>query len=79
MSTDIQGTHGPVLEPLLGIDAVAEYLGVTVTTIYDWRVAGKGPCAVRVGRHLKFALSDVAAWVAAHRETQPGRAPDVGR
>jgi len=79
MSTDIQGTPSPGLEPLLGIDAVAEYLGVSVTTIYDWRVAGKGPCAVRVGRHLKFALSDVVAWVTAHRETEPGRAPDVRR
>jgi excisionase family DNA binding protein len=64
------------LEPLLSIDELAQYLGVPVTTIYDWRVDGKGPRAIRVGRHLKFAVSDVKAWIAEHRETAPGR---VGR
>ena len=47
------------LEPLMNIEDLAEYLGVPVTTIYDWRVAGKGPCAIRVGRHLKLAVTDV--------------------
>lgn len=31
-----------------------------VTTIYDWRVDGKGPCGVRVGRHVKFIQSERA-------------------
>ena len=61
------------MEPLMSIDAVADYLGVSVPTIYDWRVSGKGPRAIRVGRHLKFAVSDVQAWVAAQREAAPGR------
>lgn len=26
----------------MNIEELAEYLGVPVTTIYDWRVAGKG-------------------------------------
>jgi excisionase family DNA binding protein len=77
MNIETLGPPTPGLEPLLGIDEVADYLGVSVTTIYDWRVSGKGPCAVRVGRHLKFALSDVAAWVAAHREPEPGQAPSA--
>jgi len=34
----------------MSIDDLAGYLGVPVTTIYDWRVSGKGPCAIRVGR-----------------------------
>ena len=65
---------GAALEPLLSIDAVADYLGVSVPTIYDWRVSGKGPRAIKVGRHLKFAVSDVQAWVAAQREPAPGHA-----
>lgn len=28
----------------MSIEALAEYLGSPVTTIYDWPVAGKGPC-----------------------------------
>lgn len=64
------------LDPLLSIEDLADYLGVPVTTIYDWRVDGKGPCGVRVGRHVKFTVSDVLAWIAAQRESRPGQGPD---
>ncbi len=66
------------LEPLLSIEELAEYLGVPLTTIYDWRVDGKGPCGVRVGRHVKFTVSDVLAWIDGQRESRPGR-PSDGR
>ena len=71
----IDTTTGSGLEPLMSIDDLSDYLGVPVTTIYDWRVAGKGPCAIRVGRHLKFAVSDVRDWLSHHRESAPGRVP----
>nr|WP_241979580.1 hypothetical protein [Cryobacterium suzukii] len=29
---------------------------------------GKGPTAYRFGKHLKFAISDVRAWIAQQRE-----------
>ncbi len=61
MTTDATTTSG--LEPLMSIDELASCLGIPVTTIYDWRVSGKGPCAIRVGRHLKFAVSDVHDWI----------------
>jgi excisionase family DNA binding protein len=64
------------LDPLLSIEDLADYLGVPVTTIYDWRVDGKGPCGVRVGRHVKFTVSDVLAWIAAQRESRPRHRPD---
>jgi len=74
MKTQPQAVSG--LDPLLSIEDLAEYLGVPVTTIYDWRVGGKGPCGVRVGRHVKFTVSDVLAWIDAHRESRPGEHPD---
>lgn len=64
------------LEPLLSVEDLAEYLGIPVTTIYDWRVDGKGPCGIRVGRHVKFAVSDVRDWLAQQREPLPGRAAE---
>ena len=64
------------LDPLLTVEELAEYLGVPVATIYDWRVDGKGPCGIRVGRHVKFATGDVHAWIDAHRESRPGRRPE---
>lgn len=66
------------LEPLLSIEDLAGYLGIPVTTIYDWRVDGKGPRGIRVGRHVKFAVSDVRDWLAQQRETLPGRAAERG-
>lgn len=56
------------LEPLLDISELANYLGVPVSTIYDWRTNSKGPAAHRLGRHLKFAVSDVRAWVEEQRD-----------
>lgn len=70
MKTQLEPIGG--LDPLLSIEDLAKYLGVPVTTIYDWRVDGKGPCGVRVGRHVKFTQHDVQAWIDAHRESRPG-------
>lgn len=70
MKTQLELISG--LDPLLSVEDLSEYLGVPVTTIYDWRVDGKGPCGVRVGRHVRFAVSDVLAWVEAQRESRPG-------
>lgn len=61
------------LDPLLNIDELAEYLGVPIRTIYDWRQTGNGPRGTRVGRQLKFAVSDVMAWIDCQREATTGR------
>lgn len=68
MDNDPTPTGG--LEPLLTVTELADYLGVPVTTIYDWRVDGKGPRAIRIGRYLKFAVSDVRSWLETRREPE---------
>ena len=74
MKTETRVASG--LDPLLSIEDLAEDLGVPIITIYDWRVDGKGPCGVRVGRHVKFAVSDVRAWIDGQRESRPGNRSD---
>ncbi|MDR2974022.1 MAG: helix-turn-helix domain-containing protein [Propionibacteriaceae bacterium] len=59
------------LEPLLSTAELAEYLGVPLATLYDWRTNGHGPRGYRIGKHLRFALSDVQTWLAAQKETSP--------
>jgi excisionase family DNA binding protein len=59
------------LEPMLDVSELASYLGVPISTVYDWRTRGLGPVAHRFGKHLKFALSDVQSWVALQRESGP--------
>lgn len=76
MKTDVNPLSG--LDPLLSIDELAEYLGVSIKTIYDWRQNGRGPVGIRMGRHLKFAVSDVRAWLDNRRESQPGRPVERG-
>ena len=60
--------HRLGLEPLFDIGELASYLGVPVSTIYDWRTRGLGPPAYRFGKHLKFAVSDVRVWVEQQRD-----------
>ena len=45
---------------------VADYLGVPLTTLYQWRYLGTGPAAYRVGRHLRYEPSAVQAWLQQH-------------
>lgn len=61
----------PDLPLLLDIRELSAYLGVTVSTIYDWRSRGIGPRAYRFGKHLKFAVTDVTEWIEAQRDPAP--------
>lgn len=54
----------PGLEPVLTTSALAAHLGVPVQTIHDLRHAGRGPRGFRVGRELRYRLSEVNAWLA---------------
>ncbi|MEI2811964.1 MAG: helix-turn-helix domain-containing protein [Nocardioides sp.] len=59
------------LEPLIGVEELAEYLGAPVQTIYDWRLSGRAPRAYKFGKHLRFAASDIAAWLEQRHEDGP--------
>lgn len=75
MEPDTPAAGGPTvggLEPLLSTEELSEYLHVPVKTLYDWRLAGKGPCAVHVGRQLRYFVSDVRDWLTQQRESEPG-------
>ena len=74
MKTETNPLSG--LDPLLSINELAEYLGVPVKTIYEWRQTGRGPVGIRMGRHLKFAVSDVRSWIENQRESAPGRSAE---
>lgn len=74
MSTNELTTGNPWgLEPLLDVGDLATYLGVPISTVYDWRTNGKGPRAYRFGKHLKFAVSDVRVWIEQQHESPSAR------
>jgi excisionase family DNA binding protein len=57
---------------LLSADEVAEFLGVPVATLYQWRHKGAGPEAYRVGRHLRYDPNTVRAWLEDHLAVDHG-------
>lgn len=50
-------------DKLLTLQEVAEYLGVPPATLYQWRYRGEGPSGYKVGRHVRYRVSDVEAWL----------------
>lgn len=69
-------TRAPELsEPLMSVADLATFLGVPVATIYAWRTDGRGPRGIRIGRHVKFAHSDVHVWL--DRQRDPLRSSEV--
>ena len=60
------------MERLLSVDEVAEFLGIPVATLYQWRHKGAGPEAYRVGRHLRYEPAAVRAWLDEHLADRHG-------
>lgn len=56
------------LEPMLTTSELAECLGVHVQAIYDLRTDGRGPSGIRVGREIRYRVSDVLRWLDALHE-----------
>jgi excisionase family DNA binding protein len=52
-----------VIEQILSISELAARLRVSVQTLYDLRSQGRGPRGFRVGRELRFRLSEVDSWL----------------
>jgi predicted DNA-binding transcriptional regulator AlpA len=48
---------------LWSIQDVAEYLGIPVKTLYDWRSHQYGPVGRKIGRYVRYRPEDVYRWV----------------
>ncbi len=50
----------------MSVDELADYLGVSTSSIYNWRYKGQGPRAVRLAGGtgaLRFRQEDVEEWL----------------
>lgn len=51
------------IDSWVGIDTVADYLGVTKDTVRSWIKKDSGIPAVKIGKMWKFKISELDEWV----------------
>jgi hypothetical protein len=64
----------PSLDRLLTTEQTAEVFGITQNTLEKWRVFGRGPKFVRVGRRIRYSPTDIAAYLAESTRTSTSAA-----
>jgi excisionase family DNA binding protein len=42
---------------------VAEMLGLSTATLEGWRIRGKGPRYLKLGRCVRYLVADLEAWI----------------
>ena len=62
----------PSPEPLWAPTQTSVFLGIPVSTLYQWRRRGYGPPVIRVGRHLRYEPCRVRTWLAAQADRPMG-------
>lgn len=60
---ETSGSNTISRDRLWKIEEVADYLAVPVNTLRYWRCRGEGPKCSRLGKHLRYRVEDVRAWV----------------
>jgi excisionase family DNA binding protein len=50
-------------EEFLTPQQLADYLGLSIKTIYDWNSSGFAPPRRRIGNRVRYAVSDVERWM----------------
>ncbi len=52
----------------------ADIIGVHYLTLQNWRSTGKSPRYVKVGRNVRYRLSELKAWLEAQTRNHTGEA-----
>lgn len=50
-------------DALMTPDELGDYLQIPKATIYKWHSEGRGPVALKLGKHLRFVRSEIDAWL----------------
>lgn len=57
------------LDDLITADELSDRLGVKRRTVDEWRITGKGPAFIRVGRSVRYRPDAVDAWLLSQEHT----------
>ena len=64
---ELDGSAADEPRNFLSPQELAEYAGVSLTTVYGWNKQASGPPYHRVGKHIQYRLSDVKQWSSERR------------
>lgn len=53
--------------PYMPQDLAAEFLGLSPKTLERFRVEGRGPCFLKLGRRVVYSREDLVKWAEAQR------------
>lgn len=67
ITTNVQ--NQPLARRLLNNDDTADQLGISRRTLPVWRVQGKGPKFIKIGKLVRYDESEVTAWIEANTHT----------
>lgn len=56
------------MSAMLDTKAAAEHLGLAKVTLDMWRSQGRGPRFVKMGRAVRYRMSDLDRWVEDHSQ-----------
>lgn len=59
----------PLLDSLITPATLAEGLGTTERSLAEWRITGRGPKFIRVGRSPRYRPEAVDEWLLAQEHT----------
>lgn len=62
-------TSTTLLDSLITPETLSDRLGVRLTTLAEWRVKGRGPAFLRVGRSPRYRPESVDSWLLAQEHT----------
>ncbi|MFB9655061.1 helix-turn-helix transcriptional regulator [Microbacterium imperiale] len=54
-----------LLDALIRPDTLADRLGTTERNLSEWRITGRGPRYIRIGRSVRYRPEAVDAWLLA--------------
>lgn len=72
MTTLTAASETPVRQ-LLNNDEAADMMGISRRTLPVWRVQGKGPQFIKIGKLVRYERTELDAWIRANTHANTSR------